>query len=218
MLTLEGVAGMNFPVNESSYIGLRGTLALNKYLDFSKLGNNRVGVDASYHFKPVIGFTVPQYFFRLRYETRMVDSDQREADVIRFGLGLSMRFTELVSMRAGYIDEEVDADHVVFDADNSRYYLDFDYLLNEKNTIYITFSYFDGEIVSTAAPTTNIIAASTAIVRDDAFLDLSPDRFAYKLDATTTAIKLGDTHAFDRYHGIDASLFYYDTSATSGND
>lgn len=218
IVTVDGSLSHFMEVNDISYVSFGGSLAFNKYLDFDKLDNTRIGVSAGYHIKPVASFSGTQYFVKFDYKKRMYDSAQREGDATRFSIGLSKRFTELLALNAGYIDEEIDSDHRVFDADNKKFYVDVEYLITHNNTLYVTLSYFDGEVVATTVPTSKIIGASTAIVRDDAFLNLAPNRFAYKLDATTTAIKIGDVFSIDRYQGIDASLFYYDSSAYAGND
>lgn len=45
--------------------------------------------------------------------------------------------------------------------------------------------------------------------RYDAFLDLAPPRYAYKLAAKTTTIRLGDNYSFTSYQSIAASVLYY---------
>ena len=48
---------------------------------------------------------------------------------------------------------------------------------------------------------------------DDAFPDLTPPRFAYKLSAKTSALTIGDTYSIRSNQAIDASLFYYKSEA-----
>jgi hypothetical protein len=212
-------AAWRTPVNTISYASIRAKADVRRYLDFTKLSNTRLGFDASYHIKPFAGYTAMKYFARLGYERRLYDSDQRDGSATQLEIGLSKRLTDVLTLRAGYGKESVSADSSVFETDVSKLYVDFDYRLAEHNTLYTTISRHDGDIVATAAPTQKLIDASWGrLVRDDAFLDLAPPRWAYRLDATTTAIKLGDNYAIDAKLAIDVSLFYYSSSAYGGND
>jgi hypothetical protein len=195
---------------------LKGTLELNQYLDFDKLSNNRLGIHGSYHFRPFTGYTATRFFVLAAYERRFYESAQRDGSATILQLGLSKRLTDTVTLYAGFIKEKVDAAETigVFDSDNNRFYLDANFSPWQRNTFYITLNYVDGDIVSTTAPNTNIInAARPFIVRDDAFLDLVPDRYAYKLSAKTTAVRVGDTYAITSNQALDASLFYYSADA-----
>lgn len=208
-------------LNEISYLSFKGTFAVNQYQDFSKLSNTRLGIHASYNLRLSPGYTAIRYFARLAYELRIYKSDQRDGSATEIELGLSKRLTDLLALRAGFIREDIDADESigVFDIDNNRFYLDLNYKLDTKNNLYVTIAYVDGDVVSSTVPTSKIVAASQPfIVRDDAFLGLTPNRFAYKLDAKTISLRVGDSYSLASNQGIDGSLSYYDTSADGDND
>jgi len=216
ILNLDASTRYKIPVNQQSYFSIKGTLELNKYLDFTKLSNNRLGIHGSYHIRPSNGYTATRYFLLAAYERRFFESDQRDGSATRLQLGLSKRLTDTVTLYGGFIKEDIDsAESIgVFDADNNRFYLNADFKLGPKNTLYTALSYTDGDIVSTTVPNQNIVNASRPfIVRDDAFLDLTPARFAYKLSAKTTAITVGDTYSIKSNQALDASLFYYKSAA-----
>jgi hypothetical protein len=218
VLNIDAATALRLPLNDISYFTVGGSLSENHYLDFSKLTNTRLGVNASYHIRPSPGYTAIRYFAQLAYELRIYESGLRDGSSIQFGLGLSKRLTDLITLRAGYHKEKINADHVVFDANNRTLYLDAEYKLNASNNVYLTLSNFDGDIVATAVPTAKIIQYASAIVRDDAFLDLTPDRFAYKLSAKTNTIRLGDNFAIDSRQSLDGSVIFYNASAYGGND
>jgi len=209
ILNVDASAAYKLPANNISYFSLKGTLEVNQYLDFTKLSNTRLGLHGSYHIRPSSGYTAIHYFARFAYVQRLYKSDQRDGSATEIELGLSKRLTDLLSMRVGFIKEDISADSVVFEADNNRLYFDIDYKTTAKNNVYATLGYMDGDVVSTARPTQDIINASSAIVRDDAFLDLTPARFAYKLAAETMLIRLGDNYTIASNQAIDASLLYY---------
>jgi len=221
ILNIDAAARYKLPFNDNSYFSLKGTLELNKYKEYDKLSNNRLGIHGSYHVRPFSGYTATRLFVLGTYERRFYESDQRDGSAVLLQLGLSKRFTDAFTFRAGYIKEKIDAAETkgVFDADNNRFYIDGDLKLGQNNTAYLTLSRFKGDIVSTTIPTTKIIdAARPFIVRDDAFLDLVPDRYAYKLDATANTIKLGDNYSLASNQAIDISIFYYAAKAYAGND
>ena len=212
-------ATYRIPVNDSSYAALRGTVDARHYLDFSKLSNTRLGVEARYNYRPFSGYTATSFFASVGYERRLYDSDQRDGSATLLEIGLHKRLTDVITLRAGYGKENIDANSVVFEADNSKLYVDFDFRTGDRNTLYLSLSRFDGDIASTAVATQKLIDASWGrIVRDDAFLDLTPWRWAYRLDATTNAVRLGDSYAIAANQAIDGSLFYYSSSAYGGND
>jgi len=221
VLNIDASGAYKLVFNDVSYFTFKGTMAFNKYQDFDKLSNTRLGIHGSYSLRLSPGYTAIRYFARLAYAKRMFKSNQRDGSATEIELGLSKRLTDLVSMRLGFINEDIDSDDVtgVFDTDNNRFYLDLDYKLDAKNNLYFTLGYTDGDVVSSTVPTVKIIEASRPfIVRDDAFLELTPARFAYKLEAQTVMFRLGDTFTIASNQGIDGSVLYYDTSAEGGND
>lgn len=219
ILNVDASAAYNFPANDISFFSVRGTLEFNRYQDFNKLSNTILGLHGSYHLRPSAGYMATRYFAMFSYEKRLYQSQQRDGSATEFELGLNKRLTDLVSLRAGFIKQDINAESYVFDADNNRFYLDLAYRMDARNNLYVTLGYIDGDVVSTTVPTQKIIEASNfVIVRDDAFLDLVPDRFAYKLSAQTMSITIGDSYSLGSNQAIDGSLLYYDSAAAGGND
>lgn len=208
-VTLEAASRYQLPLDRDSFLAFQAALQLNRYQTFDRLGGNRLRVEASYHIRPGSGFTAPGYFVSLAYEKRMFDSAQREGAASRIGLGMHKRLTEIMSLSAGYLVQTVSANSVVFETDSNRLYVDVEWLVTGRNTLYLTLSRFDGDIVATTRAST----VSYVSVRDDAYLDLMPYRYAYRFDATTTAIKLGNAFAIDSRQGLDMSVYVYNASA-----
>jgi len=206
-------------VNDSSYFSLKGRLEINQYLDFSKLSNTRLGIEGGFHYRPSTGYTAIRYLALARIERRFFNSDLRDGSAASIRLGLNKRLTDITSLRLGYNWQNISADNNVFDANNQRLYLDMDFRLIEKHTFYFTLSYTDGDIVSTTVPTPEIIDASKGrIVRDDAFPELTPARFAYRLDATTIALKLGNSYAINSNQALEGTVLYYNAGVDGNND
>lgn len=221
ILNVDASISSRLAINDFSYAVFKGSVEVNQYLDFDKLSNTRIGVHGTYNLRLKPGYTAVRYFARFSLIRRLYKSDQRDGLATEIELGLSKRLTDLLSLRAGFIKEDIDSDERkgVFDIDNNRFYLDFDYKLNSRNNAYVTIGYIDGDVVSTTVPTSQIVdAARPFIIRDDAFLDLEPRRFAYKLGAKTLSLRIGDSYTLASNQGIDGSLIYYDSSADGGND
>lgn len=219
IISVDVAAAYRLPMNDISYASFKASLDVNRYQDFDKLSNTRAALQASYHIKPSAGYTAIQYFILAAYEQRMADSAQREGSATDLRLGLSKRLTDRISMRAGMSKEKVSADSSVFENNSTQLYIGLDYRLTENNALYVSFSNSDGDIVATAVPTAKLISSSWGrIVRDDAFLNLAPARFAYRLSADTNAIRLGDAYTIDSMQAIDISVFYYSSSAYGSND
>ena len=214
ILNLDASARYNIPFNEISYFSLKGTLEANQYLDFTKLSNTRLGIHGSYHLRPFTGYTASRFFASVNYERRLYKSDQRDGSATSLQLGMSKRFTDTVTLFAGYIKEKIDANNIVFDADNDRLYLDFDLRISPKNTLYASFNYLDGDLVSTARSGLGIVYDYWVI--DDAFTELTPTRWAYKQTGTATTIRLGDTYSLGQKQAIDGSFLYYDSESDGG--
>jgi hypothetical protein len=148
---------------------------------------------------------------QLTYEERLFGSNQREGSATRILPGMSKRITDLFSLRAGYIKEDIDANSIVFDADNNRFYLDLDYRLNQKNNIYATLEYLDGNLVTTARGGLGIDYEYWLV--DDAFTDLSPLRWAYRLSGKALTLRTGDSFTINSQSALDGSILYYDSEA-----
>lgn len=219
ILSVDGNLSYRLPVNNISYFSLKGTLEINHYSEFSRLSNNRVGVEASYHFRPFSGYSATSFKVLAGYQRRYYDSDQRDGSAINLELGLSKRLTDMLTLRAGYIREDIDAEESqgVFDAENNRLYIDLDLKAGQNNTVYATLGYFDGNLVSTAPYVAGTVYDVWVI--DDAYLQLGNTPtpwWAYKFTGTANTYRLGDYYAIDSKQGIDGSLFYYDSESDSG--
>ena len=214
IINLDASARYNIPFNDISYFSLKGTLEINQYLEYDKLSNTRLGIRGSYHFRPFTGYTATRFFALAAYERRFYDSEQRDGSATYLQLGLNKRLTDSVTLFAGYIKEDIDANHIVFDADNDRLYLDLDFRLTTNNTLYTTFGYLDGDLVTTARSGIGIVYDYWVI--DDAFTELSPTRWAYKQTGKAVTIRIGDNYAFASNQAVDGSLLYYDSQSDAG--
>jgi hypothetical protein len=201
----------SLPATDNSYFSLKGSAVTQQYDEYDKLSNTRLGAYASFHIKPFHGFTASVFSAEAAYIERMYKSDQRDGSETQLRLGFAKKLTDRLSLNGGYIKQDIDANSDVFDADNNRFYLDTELVTSSKNVVYLTLGYLDGNMVTTARGGLGIDYDIWVV--DDAFTELSPLRWAYKLSGTAMTYRLGDVYVFNRNHSIDGSIFYYDAKA-----
>ena len=215
ILKLGGSLSTAIPFSDISYLSLRGTLDASQYDRWDKLSNTLIGIYSDFYLKPSIGYTATRYLLSLNYEQRLYKSEQRKGSALRVKLGIDKNLTDIITIHAGYIRENIDAESSVFDAENNRLYLDLEYRTGASNIIYATLGYLDGNLVSTARGGYGIRYDEWVI--DDAFTELSPTRWAYKLSGSALTLRLGDNYKLNHNSAIDVSLLHYDSEADNYN-
>lgn len=198
-------------LNDISYLSLRGTLDASRYDYWYKLNNTLVGIHADLNLRPSTGYTASRYLFSINYEQRLFESALREGSALRARLGFSKNLTDVVSLHAGYIHENIDADSEVFDASNNRLYLDTEFRTGRYNVVYGTLGYLDGNLVTTARAGLGIDYEVWVV--DDAFTDLRPRRWAYRLSGKAISFRIGNNYQFGHQHALDISALFYDSEA-----
>ena len=217
ILNLTADAAYNIKLNNSSSMNLNGLLVLNQYQDFDKLSNIRLGLGARYLIQPDTAYTAPWYALSVKFQNWEFDNDLRSGTFFQLSFNYAQRLTDKMEIRAGLDIETRDAESIIFDTDNNRLYMSLDLKLSNRNTLYTSLSYNDGDIVSTvqdSSPTT-LKLASIPWEIDDAF---PSNWWSYKLDAKTYGLMLGDNFSINSKQSFDISLFYYNSSAYAGSD
>jgi len=215
ILKLGGSLSTAIPLSDNSYVSLRGSLDASQYDRWDKLSNTLIGIYSDFYLKPSIGYTATRYLLSLNYEQRLYRSEQRKGSAVRIKLGIDKNLTDIITIHAGYIRENISANSSVFDAENDRLYLDLEYRTGASNIIYATLGYLDGNLVSTARGGYGIRYDEWVI--DDAFTELSPTRWAYKLSGSALTLRLGDNYKLNHNSAIDVSLLHYDSEADNYN-
>ena len=215
VLKLGGSLSTAIPISDKTYLSLRGTLDASQYDRWDKLSNTLIGIYSDFYLKPSIGYTATRYLLSLNYEQRLYRSEQRKGSALRVKLGIDKNLTDIITIHAGYIRENIDAKSSVFDAENDRLYLDLEYRTGASNILYATLGYLDGNLVSTARAGYGIRYDEWVI--DDAFTELSPTRWAYKLSGSALTLRMGDNYKLNHNSAIDVSLLHYDSEADNYN-
>ena len=232
IINLDASVSYQLPIDARSFYTLSGHVGINEHEDFDNLSNTLVGAELAYQRQFSSGYTAPWYLLSAGFNALEYDSRFRDARQWVVEAGLGKRLTDRVSLRSGLVWESTDADENTFDLDNRHIYFHFDYKLDHHNILYVSLGYTDGDITSVTGDTTprstktqapgNSKAAqlpryshhlpgeiTTSLIRDDAFLSLSPNRFVYQLDATTWSLTLGDNYEIDHHQAIEGAMLYY---------
>jgi hypothetical protein len=207
-------AGVSYhhPLDDHSAITNRLDFALQQYQDFDKLSNSDLKLSIEYRFQPDLHFTAPWYFVSLSLGQQAYDSTFRDNSYYQLGVGLGKRFTDTISIMAGFSMHSSSAENSLFDVDSNRLYINADLKTAMHNTTYVTLQLISGDIISTNVPPHPAVLNNISWVDDDAYPSLS-NPWTYRLDADTTAIQLGNHFAFDSHQAIDVSISRYDSDA-----
>ena len=138
ILNLGASTNYKYAINNISNIILSASAEYNQYQDFDKLSHFKLGIAASYQIQPTQGFTAPWYSISFGYKLLDFESDNRDGPYTNLGFDFGKRLTDLMSLRAGYHIESIDAEAwpSAFDTDNNRLYVNIDFKLNPQNTLY----------------------------------------------------------------------------------
>ena len=153
-----------------------------------------------YNFAFSKGFLAPLYSVNLSVTETLADSAIRDSTKLDLSFQLSKWFTEQTStlFGIGLTSEEAEGD--VFDQQRLRVFANVDLLFTRRWTGFLTLIYVDGDVVSTALPTTAIANVADAIEPDDAF---GAGRLAYRLDATSVITTLGLNYRLEHGKSLD---------------
>lgn len=222
-------------------VGLQlvGDLALNGNERFGDLSHIDGGVQASLHFKPVVGFDAPFYSVVARVGTQVYNGSKiRNSLFVEGGANVGMRLMDNAVGRIGYIFDWREAfSSKAFDTKAHRLFANVDYKLTSNWSLYARYDLRMGDTVSTAVPNNAIIAAAKVIEQDDAFgigsttsnalvgpglgpglIGNAGQRFAYKLQSTSHAGRVGMNYRLSRNMSLDLSARYRKTYGNNDID
>lgn len=201
------------PLGANSMLVWRGGLGFERFAEFDGLSNRTISAAVDYRFRFARGFSAPDYTLSASLAERDFDSAMRDSTQIGLEASMSRRLTDEMSAIVGLALESREAESDSFDTEQTRLFANLDWMINAGLLAYLTWQFVDGDIVSTATPTFEIINQAATIQPDDAFGGAATRRFAYRLDAETTLLTLGVNYALDADSTVDASLEMLDSDA-----
>ena len=191
--------------------------------------NYAYGAGLAFSWQNNFGFLAPFYRASLNVKQRESESPGRSSEALEFQFFATRRITTDITGRLGYQFDKEEAEHSVFDNEQHRVFLNFDYTLTDNLLSYFTASYMEGNIYSIAQGTfCNGLAAddiyplikySEVIWRDKSFNQhFCGDWFAYRLAADTTTYNLGFNYALSHKYSFDVSMTYVDSQVADSID
>lgn len=173
------------------------------------------------------GFLSPFYRLSLKAMRKESDNEARSADIYNVQAFATRRITTKITGRLGYNYKVHEAEHEVFDVEEQRLFLNFDYIWTGRFVTYLTAGYGEGDIYSVAQGTfCNGLAAddiypfikySKVIWRDSGFNQhFCGDWFAYRMQADTQTYTFGFNYAYDHRISFDVSYLDVDSEVSDG--
>ncbi len=214
VLTATHTSGVSF----LSAISVTGTFQIEEFQDFDGLSNTKYGLVFDYRFQTRNGFTAPAYSLFLRVMELDFETDIRDSDLVQLGLNITRRITDRITGTTGLSATRRRADGEVFDLDRRRLFGNLDYRINRRWASYVTYSFIDGDVFSTASPSVRVISWAAAVEPDNAFGGIANDKFVYRLNAETQIFRFGVNHGLARNKSIDISADWLDSDAAGPNE
>ncbi len=202
--------------NANRRLVYRGFLNVESYDKYDGLSNIEVGGQLTYQYRASGAFSEPTLGAFIKGAIAEYDSDLRDSDLLTLGVSWRKPFTDRITYTAVLAAESRDSDSTVFDTEELSLLQNVDYILSRRWTLYLTYDYRDGDIVSTAAPSLRIVSAADAINADDAFGGAAANSFAYRLEGQTDVFTLGTNYKISEKRSLDISGRWIDASADDG--
>ncbi len=204
---------------DTGHIVLNLELSATEFDEFSGLSHVDGGGGANYTFSPWAGFGMPWFAIDVQYKVIEFDSLLRDSNLFVATTTLGKRIDDRTDMRTAFMYEDRDSDGQAFDTRNVSWFINFDFTLKKKMTLYTTFKYQDGDIFSSADPNNlntdlllSIINNSTAIEFDDVF----NGKLVYRLDGSTQFYTIGLNLARNLDSAFDISVRFLTAEADEG--
>ncbi len=212
-------AGVNYLqwLNTNNRVIYRGFLRADEFSKYDKLSNVTAGVNVTYQYRESGAFLAPLYGIFFKSAIDEYKSNLRDSNLYSVGVSWRKPITDRISTTAVLSGNMRDSDSVVFDTKEVSLLLNGDYMLGSRWTVYLTYNYLKGDIVSTSVYTTsprlNFVDNAEVINADDAF---ASGAVAYRLNAQTNVVALGTNFKLAEKHSLDLSARYVTSHAAAG--
>ena len=216
--------GMLAPLSDHTRLALNGMLGGERYTTHRGLGRVSVGLDSELMYRASGQFGAPTWSlfaraFRDQYKSTLRDGS-------RFALGLSVRqpLTDRITLKGAVSRNVRNAEHAVFDTQDTGIRVNLDYSLTSSGTIYVSGEHRRGDIVFSMKSDMavgevrqlddvlagvhtagNPIVGAVHLVGGGVSASTGTQYFDYRMRGKTGLITLGYNHAFGSHSSIDLS-------------
>jgi len=196
-----------------SILNYGASASYNKFDTYDKLDNYDFEINTRYRFALSSGFTSPIYSLRAKVGGREFDSEMRDATFYGVSADLNKWLTTTINMTTGVAYNAQDSKSEVFDTEEALIFINFDTNFSKRDLVYTTFTYINGDAVSSSTPSLAVINAADAIEPDDAFGGVDANQFAYRIDSETLVFTLGYNRILTPDVSVDFSARYVESEA-----
>jgi len=183
---------------------------VDQYSKYEKLSRAAIGVNGAWQFRSSGVFSAPTYSLLASARYENYGSKMRSGTVLQFGGSVLKPVTDRVSVTGIVEMRKRDASSAAFDTSDTSTRVNFDYLLNNRITMYLTYNRLTGDMVI-SAPTG--YSGYKYWELDDAF---GSGYWAYLFDATTDIGTLGFNYKINENSSVDASVLSANSKAYGG--
>lgn len=196
---------------------LRGFLEAEKFSEVADLSRIAAGGQFIYRWQNVLGFSAPFYQFNTSVKFEEYEFKQRDSTILRSQFIASKRVTDRILATSGLEYTYRDSSGLVFDQQQSRWFVNADYSSRSGWAVYGTYSFIHGDTWSTsqaifcnglAAPDIfGLVSWAEAIEQDDAFNKAYCGTWvSYRLDASTNMLVAGVNKGIGHSMAFDFSV------------
>ncbi|HET7765619.1 MAG TPA: hypothetical protein VFK92_11085 [Burkholderiales bacterium] len=217
ILGVRASKGLTLPVSQRTRAIVQGFVGGEKFHKYDGLSHNFFGAQADFQFRSSGEFGAATYSVFARTQAEYFKSDLRDGYRHAYGVTVLKPLTDRVTFLGALQQNLSDGRSEVFDNHNTALRGNFDWSLNNWNTVYASAEYRKGNFVSTNCRNCDVNktlglvnTAVPHIIQDDAFTDTIRD--AYRIDANVIIATLGYNHAFGSGQSLDVSWRYATSS------
>ena len=228
-LQVSAQGGYDFELTQHSMFSAGAFAEFEKMDETDTLDRTTFGARGTYRWQPSSAFSAPLVAFKVSWQDDNYDEKARDSSVLISQLFVTRRFTDRITATAGLQYRNRDSEGLVWDLTDERVFVNVDYSITSALASYLTYSYIQGDVYSSAQGTfcngttaTDIlplIDAATAIEEDNAYNNTQcGDWLAYRLDAHTQTAVLGLNYGLSHNVSIDLSVLGVTVQATDAAD
>jgi len=225
--SIEGTvdAGMSLALDHDDSIAVGATLRGAAYARFALLDATSLGAYATYRRKLGLGLTTPWVGAGLALSHDDSRDSIRDSDRAELRASLGARLSERLDVSGGYLHErrlarrdDPDVPGIsgaLYDGSGDSGFARLGYAITERVLVDASCRVRRGDIVATAPQSGPIFRASSAIAEDPAF---GPDRYGYRLRATTVSASVAVSYAVDDRSALNLAYTMDRSRAAAGLD
>ena len=214
----------NIELDDDNAITLKGFLETTQQDILEDLDRATVGLQFIFRFQLTRGYLEPFYQFNMSIQDDNYGVVQRDSTVTKGQFFATKRLSDTFTLVGGIEHWLQDSDGTVFDLYHNKAFINLDLNTHDNSTWYLTYSYRQGEIWSTAQATFcngavandifPLISWSLAIEADEAFNNsICGDWLAYKFKADTETLSFGLNYGVGDAGAVDLSVILIESTA-----